>query len=98
MHAGSALRGKDPNSRRGVTVFLTAPIATIRLLSASKRNPFEELVALMPALRGIAAPAGRDTRPTSDRVRENAFNLIGPVDGADAVSYTHLTLPTICSV
>jgi 16S rRNA (guanine966-N2)-methyltransferase len=30
----------------------------------------------------IAAPAGRDTRPTSDRVRENAFNLIGPVDGA----------------
>jgi 16S rRNA (guanine966-N2)-methyltransferase len=32
--------------------------------------------------RQIAAPKGRDTRPTSDRVRENAFNLIGPVDGA----------------
>jgi 16S rRNA (guanine966-N2)-methyltransferase len=32
--------------------------------------------------RRIAAPKGRDTRPTSDRVRENAFNLIGPVDGA----------------
>jgi 16S rRNA (guanine966-N2)-methyltransferase len=30
----------------------------------------------------IAAPRGRDTRPTSDRVRENAFNLIGPVDEA----------------
>jgi 16S rRNA (guanine966-N2)-methyltransferase len=30
----------------------------------------------------IAAPKGRATRPTSDRVRENAFNLIGPVDGA----------------
>ena len=30
----------------------------------------------------IFAPAGRDTRPTSDRVREAAFNLIGPVDGA----------------
>ena len=29
----------------------------------------------------IEAPKGRDTRPTSDRVRENAFNLIGPVDG-----------------
>src|SRR5439155_21499521 len=28
------------------------------------------------------APPGRDTRPTSDRVRENTFNLIGPVDGA----------------
>ena len=33
----------------------------------------------------IAAPAGRDTRPTSDRVRENAFNLIGPVDDADVL-------------
>jgi 16S rRNA (guanine966-N2)-methyltransferase len=30
----------------------------------------------------IAAPRGIATRPTSDRVRENAFNLIGPVDGA----------------
>ena len=30
----------------------------------------------------IFAPKGRDTRPTSDRVRENTYNLIGPVDGA----------------
>ncbi len=30
----------------------------------------------------IAAPRGVDTRPTSDRVRENVFNLVGPVDGA----------------
>lgn len=30
----------------------------------------------------IFAPRGRDTRPTADRVREAAFNLIGPVDGA----------------
>jgi 16S rRNA (guanine966-N2)-methyltransferase len=30
----------------------------------------------------LAAPRGLDTRPTSDRVRENIFNLIGPVDGA----------------
>ena len=30
----------------------------------------------------IAAPKGRETRPTSDRVRESAFNLIGPVDDA----------------
>jgi 16S rRNA (guanine966-N2)-methyltransferase len=33
----------------------------------------------------IAAPRGRDTRPTSDRVRENAFNLIGPVDDAEVL-------------
>ena len=30
----------------------------------------------------IFAPKGQDTRPTSDRAREAAFNLIGPVDGA----------------
>jgi 16S rRNA (guanine(966)-N(2))-methyltransferase RsmD len=30
----------------------------------------------------IAAPKGEHTRPTSDRAREAAFNLIGPVDGA----------------
>jgi 16S rRNA (guanine966-N2)-methyltransferase len=30
----------------------------------------------------ITAPKGPATRPTGDRVREAAFNLIGPVDGA----------------
>jgi 16S rRNA (guanine966-N2)-methyltransferase len=30
----------------------------------------------------IYAPRGQATRPTGDRVREAAFNLIGPVDGA----------------
>jgi 16S rRNA (guanine966-N2)-methyltransferase len=30
----------------------------------------------------ISAPKGTTTRPTSDFVREAAFNLIGPVDGA----------------
>jgi 16S rRNA (guanine966-N2)-methyltransferase len=33
----------------------------------------------------IFAPKTRDTRPTSDRVREAAFNLIGPVDGASVL-------------
>jgi 16S rRNA (guanine(966)-N(2))-methyltransferase RsmD len=32
--------------------------------------------------RRIDAPGGTLTRPTSDFVREAAFNLIGPVDGA----------------
>jgi 16S rRNA (guanine966-N2)-methyltransferase len=30
----------------------------------------------------IYAPRSRDTRPTSDRVRENVFNILGAVDGA----------------
>jgi 16S rRNA (guanine966-N2)-methyltransferase len=30
--------------------------------------------------RRIAAPAGRSTRPTSDRVREALFSILGPID------------------
>ena len=30
----------------------------------------------------IYAPKGADTRPTSDRVRENVFNILGAVDDA----------------
>jgi 16S rRNA (guanine966-N2)-methyltransferase len=30
----------------------------------------------------ISAPPGTDTRPTSDRVRENVFNIVGPLDDA----------------
>jgi 16S rRNA (guanine966-N2)-methyltransferase len=33
----------------------------------------------------IFAPRGCETRPTSDVVREAAFNLIGPVDGASVL-------------
>ena len=35
--------------------------------------------------RRIAAPRGLTTRPTSDFVRETAFNLIGPVDDATVI-------------
>jgi 16S rRNA (guanine966-N2)-methyltransferase len=30
----------------------------------------------------IVAPRGRDTRPTSDRVRENVYNILGTVEDA----------------
>jgi 16S rRNA (guanine966-N2)-methyltransferase len=33
----------------------------------------------------IAAPPGRNTRPTSDRVRENVFNILGPLDDAEVL-------------
>jgi 16S rRNA (guanine966-N2)-methyltransferase len=32
--------------------------------------------------RRLQAPRGRDTRPTSDRVREALFAMLGPLDGA----------------
>jgi 16S rRNA (guanine966-N2)-methyltransferase len=35
--------------------------------------------------RRIAAPKGAHTRPTSDRVREALFNLVGPVEGASVL-------------
>jgi 16S rRNA (guanine966-N2)-methyltransferase len=42
----------------------------VRIIAGAKRG------------HGIAAPKGTDTRPTSDRVRESTFSLIGPVDDA----------------
>ena len=33
----------------------------------------------------IHAPRGQETRPTSDRVRENVFNIVGPLDGASVL-------------
>jgi 16S rRNA (guanine966-N2)-methyltransferase len=35
--------------------------------------------------RRIAAPRGRSTRPTADRVRESVFNLLGPVENANVL-------------
>ena len=31
--------------------------------------------------RRLTAPPGRDTRPTSDRVREALYSILGPLDG-----------------
>jgi 16S rRNA (guanine966-N2)-methyltransferase len=33
----------------------------------------------------IHAPPGVGTRPTSDRVRESIFNIVGPLDGAEVL-------------
>jgi 16S rRNA (guanine966-N2)-methyltransferase len=42
----------------------------VRIISGSRKG------------QKIQAPSGRGTRPTSDRVRENIFNIVGPVDDA----------------
>ena len=40
----------------------------------------------------IQAPKGLDTRPTSDRVRENVFNIVAPwVEGARVVRHDVVT-------
>src|SRR6187402_501505 len=35
--------------------------------------------------RRLAAPRGRDVRPTSDRVREALFSMLGPLDGLEVL-------------
>lgn len=35
--------------------------------------------------RRLRAPAGRDVRPTSDRVRESLFSMLGPLDGEEVL-------------
>lgn len=44
--------------------------ASVRIIAGSRKGA------------RIFGPKGLDTRPTGDRTREAAFNLIGPVDGA----------------
>ena len=65
-----------PAGRLVVPVFALARsgrpprLAAVRIIAGSHRG------------RRFDAPKGTRTRPTSDFVRETAFNLIGPVDGA----------------
>jgi 16S rRNA (guanine966-N2)-methyltransferase len=40
--------------------------------------------------RRLEAPAGRDTRPTADRVREAVFNALGSLDAVDGASVVDL--------
>ena len=35
--------------------------------------------------RRLSAPSGRTTRPTSDRVREAVFSMLGPIDGVSVL-------------
>jgi 16S rRNA (guanine966-N2)-methyltransferase len=46
------------------------------------RSPAVRIIAGSRKGARIFAPKGRDTRPTSDRAREAAFTLIGPLEGA----------------
>jgi 16S rRNA (guanine966-N2)-methyltransferase len=45
----------------------------VRIISGSRRG------------HKIEAPPGRGTRPTSDRVRENVFNILGSVEGGNVL-------------
>ena len=48
----------------------------------SRWRPDVRVVAGRFGGRRLTAPPGRDTRPTSDRVREALFSILGPLDGA----------------
>ena len=59
--------------------------ARSRSVPSSHSLPRVRIVAGEHRGARIYAPKGDATRPTSDRVREAAFNLIGPVDGASVL-------------
>lgn len=65
------MSGRPARGRRHRSVFRQAP--RVRIIAGTRKG------------QTIHAPKGMDTRPTSDRVREAAFNLIGPVDGASVL-------------
>ena len=55
----------------------------------------------MPSSTAFAAPAHRqpfEGLSLNERDMLNRLRLAGVLTRADPVSYTHLTLPTICSV
>src|SRR5438552_17742378 len=45
---------------------------------ACSRDAFVRIIAGSRKGHRIEAPSGRRTRPTSDRVRENVFNIVAP--------------------
>jgi 16S rRNA (guanine966-N2)-methyltransferase len=53
--------------------------------SPARKLPFMRIIAGSKRGHTIHAPKGLDTRPTSDRVRENVFNILGPIDGASVL-------------
>ena len=55
----------------------------------------ELYVILLPYLRAIARRYLRDPSYLKDVLQESFFKIFRSID---TVSYTHLTLPTICSV
>jgi 16S rRNA (guanine966-N2)-methyltransferase len=57
------------------------PVALLARLTCGQNARMRIIAGTHRGAR-IAAPKGLSTRPTGDRVREAAFNLIGPVDGA----------------
>ena len=53
-----------------------------RLRPHRSTRPLMRIVAGRFGGRRLQAPAGRATRPTSDRVREALFSTLGPLEGA----------------
>jgi 16S rRNA (guanine966-N2)-methyltransferase len=58
--------------RRGASAAAGPGLAAVRIIAGSRKGA------------RIFAPKGLDTRPTADRVREAAFNLLGPGAAEDA--------------
>src|SRR5262249_58441948 len=63
----------NPQTVKGSDPLTRLALSSVRIIAGSRKGA------------RIFAPKGIDTRPTGDRVREAAFNLIGPVEGASVL-------------
>ena len=70
---GARRRGAARGRRRPPPRRGRAPRRVVRIVAGSRKG------------HRIAAPKGVVTRPTSDRVREAVFSIVGPVEGAAAL-------------
>ena len=75
-------------------VFAFGHIISEELLNVAKHGSFNIHTSLLPKYRG-AAPIQRSIINCD---RETGITFMKMDAGLDTVSYTHLTLPTICSV
>ena len=82
-----------------------SPLAGLRFLVTRQDSPESSLSEMLESLGAtvITAPMTRILQPTSWKSFEENVRHASNVDwviftSSNAVSYTHLTLPTICSV
>ena len=95
---------QNPKCSRLLVAPGNAGIADIAEISKTNIENCDEVVALAKREKidfVIIGPEAPLAAGVSDALKHNGFLVFGPTQAAanlEAVSYTHLTLPTICSV
>ena len=78
----AARRSSDPELAEPEHALLADALAAAHGEAGGRSDPGVRIVAGTLGGRRLRAPRGEATRPTSDRVREAVFSMLGPVDDA----------------